>query len=235
MLRALTPEETREHSIFSLFGREAAGYVRWAMLTALAVLAWLGGVGFLGQYRPTQVSKMVEALAPLDQVYWGALGAAGVVTLLALAARRRTLAWPAVIVTAYLAGFYLSGQLFRFFPPGFHIPFAGNEDAWRFALSRTWFAIPIVGLMVIAWLALRPSLGPLGLSFAFGDWSVRSRDVSRKEAQSSWRTKLFTGYLLFFSPSSPCSFTCRSAWHRFSTERCGRCCRPCSSPPPLRK
>jgi membrane protease YdiL (CAAX protease family) len=40
-------------------------------------------------------------------------------------------------------------------------------------------------------------LGAEDLALGIGNWLVRSRDVSAKEAPASWLAKLFGGYLLF--------------------------------------
>jgi membrane protease YdiL (CAAX protease family) len=196
-MRILAPEETREHSIFTLIGKEDAGLWRWLMLIVLAALAWVGGVAFLGPFRPTQVSRLVASVAPLDQVYWGALAAAVAIALSAVALGRWRLAWVAATISTYLGGLYLSGLLFHFLPPGVEIPLRGVDDAVNFALSRLWFAGPIVILLAAVWLIFRRRVGGEDLALGVGNWFVASRDVSAKERPTSWFVKLFTGYLLF--------------------------------------
>jgi membrane protease YdiL (CAAX protease family) len=197
MVQILTPEETREHSIFTLLGREGAGAWRWLVLIVLAATAWLGGVGFLGQFRPTQVSRLVETIAPLEQVYWVSVALATVIALAAVVARRWALGWAAATVAVYLGGLYVSGFFFHYLPPGIEIPFTSTEHAWRFALSRLWFAGPIAIALAILWFCFRKPLGAEDLALGIGNWLVRSRDVSAKEAPASWLAKLFGGYLLF--------------------------------------
>lgn len=197
MVAILTPEETREHSVFTLIGKEGAGPVRWLMLIVLAVIAWMGGVGFLGQFRPTQVSRFVASYAPLDLVFWSALGGAVLIVLLALAARRGALAFASGIVAAYLGGMYLSGFAFHFMAFDIEVPFTSMDDALRFSLSRFWFAAPIVLLMLVVAFAFRAHLDPDDLKLGFGNWFVRSRDLSVKERPATWFAKLFGGYLLF--------------------------------------
>jgi membrane protease YdiL (CAAX protease family) len=196
-MRILTPEETREHSIFSLIGQEGAGLWRWLMLIALAAIAWLGGVAFLGPYRPTQVSRFVATIAPLDQIYLGALASALIIALISLILGRRLLTFAAATIAAYLCGLFVSGLLFHYFPADVNIPFESTEDGWRFALTRVWFAAPIAGAMLIVWLIFRAEPGVPRLSLGFGNWLVASRDVSQKERPVSWLAKLFGGYLLF--------------------------------------
>jgi membrane protease YdiL (CAAX protease family) len=196
-MQILKPEETREHSIFTLLGRERAGAFRWLMLIVLAVIAWLGGVGFLGQFRPTQVSRLVASLAPLEQVYWMCLAVAAVIALAAIVARRWPLGWAAATVAAYLGGFYVSGLFFRFLPPGVEVPFTTLDDGWRFALSRIWFAAPIVIALGLVWWAFRKRLGEDDLPLGLGNWLVASHDVSAREKPATWLAKLFGGYLVF--------------------------------------
>ena len=198
-MNMLTPEETREHSIFTLLGKERAGTMRWLMLAVLAAIAWIGGVAFLAPYRPTEISRFVATLVPLDVAFWGSMAAAAVIALAALAARRIALAWVAATVAGYLIGFYFSGFLFRYFPPGVEIPLTGVDGAFAFAMSRLWFAAPTAIVLLIVWLLFAPSLGQGHPAFGFGNWLVRTRDMSAKEAPGSWLGKLFGGYLLFIA------------------------------------
>ncbi len=196
-MNILTPEETREHSIFTMLGIEGTGALKWTMLVLLAGLAWIGGVAALGPYRPTQVSRMVAEIGPLGLIYWGSVGAALAMSLVAVVARQWALAWAAATIAGYLIGIHLSGLLYRFFPPGFDIPLTGDADALRFALSRLWFAGPIAVVLLLVWLAFARQTGATPPEFGFGNWLVRSRDVSVREAPASWLAKLFGGYLLF--------------------------------------
>ncbi len=196
-MNILTPEETRQHSIFTMLGVERAGAVRWAMLVVLAALAWLGGVAALGPYRPTQVSRMVAEIAPLEFIYWSAVGVSLLIGLSAIAAKRWALAWAAATVAGYLIGFHLSGFLFLHFPTDVEIPLTGEEGALRFALARLWFAGPIAVVLLVVWLVFMRQAGAAPPMFGFGNWLVPSRDMSVRETPSSWLSKLFGGYLLF--------------------------------------
>lgn len=196
-MRILSPDETRAHSIFTMVGQEGAGLWRWLMVIVLAVIAWLGGVALLGPFRPTQVSRLVASFAPLEQIYWAALAAAGLITVIAVLMRRWPLGYAAATVAAYLAAFYLGGLLFALLPPGVEIPLGGTDDAVSFAVSRLWFAGPIVIALAVVWFVFRARIGGEDLALGVGNWFVASRDVSVKETPSSWLVKLFTGYLLF--------------------------------------
>jgi membrane protease YdiL (CAAX protease family) len=197
MTTRLTPEETRQHSIFTMLGREGAGPVRWSVLIVLAALAWLGGVAFLGPFRPTQVSRLVATLGPLDQIFWICVGVAVAIAVTAVAIRRWALGWAAATVAGYLFGFFLSGFLFQYLPPNAEVPLTGVEGALRFALFRLWFAGPIAIVLLLVWLYFerRVEVGPPTLGF--GNWLVQSRDMSVREAAASWFVRLFGGYLLF--------------------------------------
>lgn len=196
-MRILTEEETREHSIFTMLGLEGAGTVRWVMLAVLAVFAWLGGVAAIGPYRPTDVSRMLAELAPLDQVYWTSLAAAVVIALIAVVAGRWALGWVAATVAGYLGGFQLMGLLFLHFPPAFEIPLTGEDSALRFALARLWFAGPIAVVLLVVWLLFAGRTGAGSPAFGFGNWLVRSRDVNVAEPLESWVRKLFVGFVIF--------------------------------------
>ena len=198
-MQILTPEETREHSIFTMLGLERAGAVRWSTLVVLAALAWLGGVAALGPYRPTQVSRMVAEIAPLASIYWSSVGVALAIGLLAVAARQWALAWAAMTVGGYLLGFQLSGFLFLYFPPDVDIPLTGDASALQFALARLWFAGPIAVVLLVVWLAFARQTGAAAPEFGFGNWLVQSRDVNAREKPQSWLAKLFGGYLLFIA------------------------------------
>ena len=196
-MQILAPEETREHSIFTLVGAERAGILRWAMLIVLAACAWLGGVAYLAPYRPTEISQLIATYAPLEQVYWGAFGAALAIALGAIVAGRWALAWAAGTIVGYLGGFFLMGLLFRYFPPGVEIPLTGVDGAAAFALSRLWFAGPIVVVLLVVWLVLGARAGAEQPVIGFGNWLVPSRDTSVKERPASWLARLFGGYLIF--------------------------------------
>lgn len=196
-MKMLSPEESRDHSVFSFLGVEGAGAMRWAMLVFLAALAWAGGVAFLGPYRPNDVSQMLAGFFPLDQIYWACLSVSVLLTVLAVALGRRALAWAAGTVAGYLFGFFLFAFLFQYFPPGVEIPLRNEDDALRFALSRLWFAGPIAVVLLAVWLVLGIRAGAGHPLFGFGNWLVRSRDLIAAEPLQSWLAKLFGGYLLF--------------------------------------
>ena len=196
-MHILTPEETREHSVFTLVGREGAGVGRWLMLGLLAVVGWLGGVAFLGDYRPTQVSRLLATFAPLDQVYWVSLAVAGAIAVGAIVVRRWALGWAAATIAGYLGAFLLFSLLMSQFPPGVALPLTGEDDAWRFALFRLWFAGPIAVVLLVVWLLFRARIGGVDPAFGFGNWLVQSRDFSAKAAPKSYVRELLGGYLVF--------------------------------------
>jgi membrane protease YdiL (CAAX protease family) len=196
-MRIISREESCNYSVFSFVGVEGAGMMRWLILGFLALLAWAGGVAFLGPYRPNDVSRMLAELAPLQQVYWSSLGISLLVSFAAAAFRRWALAWAAGTVAGYLFGFFLFAFLFQYFPPGVEIPLRHEDDALRFALSRLWFAGPIAVVLLLVWLVFGQLAGAGHPSFGFGNWLVRSRDLIAAEPLQSWLAKLVGGYLVF--------------------------------------
>lgn len=196
-MNILTPEQTREHSIFTMLGLEGAGTVRWLMLAVLAGLAWLGGVAAVGPYRPSDVSRMVAELAPLDHIYWASFATAVVIALIAVVAGRWALGWAGATVAGYLGGFQLMGLLYLHFPPEVTIPLTGEESALRFALARLWFAGPIAVVLLVVWLLFAGRTGAGSPTFGFGNWLVRSRDLNVAEPLESWIRKLFVGFVIF--------------------------------------
>ena len=196
-MKMLSPEETRHHSVFSFLGTEQTGALRWCVLVLLALIAWAGGVAFLGPYRPNDVSRMMESHVPLEQVYRACLAASVVLTGLAVLFGRRALAWAAGTVAGYLLGFYLFSFLFQHFPPGVEIPLRHEDDALRFALSRLWFAGPIAVVLLLVWLVFGQRAGAGHPAFGFGNWLVKSRDLIASEPLQSWLAKLLGGYMIF--------------------------------------
>jgi membrane protease YdiL (CAAX protease family) len=196
-MNVLSPEESRTHSVFSFVGIEGAGAGRWIMLGFLALLAWAGGVAYLGPYRPNDVSRMLAGFAPLETIYLASLAISVLISVVAVAFRHWSLAWAAGTVAGYLGGFVGMSVLFSQMPPGVVIPLGGVDDALNFALSRLWFAGPIVVLLLVVWIALGQRAGAGHPPLGFGNWLVKSRDLIAAEPLQSWLAKLLGGYLLF--------------------------------------
>lgn len=196
-MKMLQPADSCDHSVFSFLGVEGAGVFRWVMLALLALLAWAGGVAFLGPYRPNDVSRMLAGLMPLEQVYWTCLAVAGLLAGFAVTFGRWALAWAAGTVAGYLLGFFAFSFLFVHFPPGVEIPLRHEDDALRFALLRLWFAGPIAVVLLLVWLVFGQRAGAGHPAFGPGNWLVRSRDLIAAEPLQSWLGKLLGGYLIF--------------------------------------
>lgn len=191
----MSPEDTRELSLWRLLRIERLAPPRWAMLAALALAAWIGGVAFLAPYRPTEVSALLVAAAPARIWYFGALAVPLLLLLWSLARRDRLLGYAAATVLAYIAAFWGSGLLIRLFPGDMDIPLEGAADLIGFVLFRLWFVLPMALVMGIAALLYRPAPGEAAPMLGVGDWSVAARSFSMKEAPMRWSRFLFGGYL----------------------------------------
>lgn len=189
--------DTRDHSIFGLLKAFPAPLWRWAALLLLVGCAWLGGVAWLAPFRPTEVSRLLEQVAPLPMIYWIALGLSGALGVAALLGRARTLAYAALTVAGYLLAWQGAGWLYQSFDPDVVIPLESNGDAIGFALSRLWFGLPMLVALGAVALLFRPRAGEARPMLGLGDWRGQSRDLGRKP--HSWAAILFGGYLIFIA------------------------------------
>ena len=188
----MSAEETRGLGLWRLLRTATLAPPRWAMLAALALAAWIGGVAFLAPYRPTEVSALLTAVAPARAWYLGALAVPALLLGWSLVRRDRALGYAAAAVLAYVAGFWGSGLLIAALPGDMDLPFRAGADLAGFALFRLWFLLPLALSMALAALLYREKLR-LGI----GDWSVASRSFAMSEKPQSWWRFLSRGYLLF--------------------------------------
>ena len=189
------PDESRELSLWRLLKADRLAPPRWAMLLALALAAWIGGVAFLAPYRPTEVSRMLTALGPAQFWYLGALAVPAALLAWSLIRRDRRLGYAAATVLAYIAGFWGSGLLMWALPGDMDIPFQGAGDLVDFVLFRLWFVLPLALVMGLVALLYRPVPGEAAPMLGVGDWSVASRSFSMKEAPMRWSRFLLGGNL----------------------------------------
>lgn len=193
----MSPEETRRVGAWRLLRMQKLAPPRWAALLALVIAAWIGGVAYLAPYRPTQVSRLLTALAPAEHWYLAALAVPALLLLWSLARRERTLGYAAGTVLAYVAGFQGLGLLWTLAPPDVDIPLRDGADLAGWALFRLWFLLPLALLMGVAALLWRPRGGEAAPRLGLGDWSVESRSFGMKEKPQSWSRQLFVGFLGF--------------------------------------
>lgn len=193
----MSPEETRLLGLWRLLRTDRLAPPRWALLLALGLAAWIGGVAFLAPYRPTEVSRMLTALGPAQAWYLGALAVPALLLAWSLIRRDRRLGYASASVLAYIGGFWGSGLLMSVLPGDMDIPFRGGGDLLGFVLFRLWFVLPLALMMGLVALLYRPAPGEAAPRLGLGDWSVASRSFSMKEKPMRWSRFLLGGYLGF--------------------------------------
>ena len=152
----MSPEATRELSVWRLLRAERLAPPRWLALVALALAAWIGGVAFLAPFRPTEVSRLITAIAPAQIWYGAALAVPALLLGWSQMRRDRALGYAAATVLAYVAGFWGSGLLMGALPGGMDVPFESGGDLLGFVLFRLWFLIPLALTMGLVALLYRP-------------------------------------------------------------------------------
>lgn len=193
--RTLSPEQTGELSIFQLPGVEGTRTTDWLLLSVLAAAAVAGAMAFIGEFRPTPVSRVLAEIVPLQTAYYGAIGVSLLAFLTGALFRDRGAAYGGAMVTAFLAGFSVYGYFHGLVRPQFDIPFRSMADAEGFALFRLIFGLGLVAPMLLVWAIFsgRVHSWTLGIE----NWSLRSRGLSAKETPGPLWRDLFGGYLIF--------------------------------------
>jgi membrane protease YdiL (CAAX protease family) len=202
--------DVRTETIFTLLRLPATGRPApvWWTLAALAVIGWLGAAACLGAYRPNQISRVLNAVAPRQVLFYSALATAVAMAAGLAAMRRCELAGSALMIAAFLGGHLLYswayGLIRQFLPIGFNVPFGANADATGFLASRFTYAVALAGPMLLAWwiaYGLRgrrdsPDGWP-GLNFRIGNFRAACRDVSATAKPMSAGRMLVTDYAVF--------------------------------------
>lgn len=190
------PRDTTEVGIFDL-SLVSATPRGWAVALVLAALAWLGTVSFIGQYRPTQITDVLSAMAPLDVIAVGCTLLAGVVGLACVVARQRALAVLAAGVTGFLAGHWVFAAIPVHQVASMRIPFRSLADGAAFSLQRVAY---LVGVGGSAWAAVVVAGRLLGCGtafpFALGRWDVVTREFTRRGKPQSY-VALLAGFAFF--------------------------------------
>ena len=171
----------------------------WVWLAVLVLAAWLGSTAFVGAYRPTQVTRLLEALVPGRTMYGLACLLAVVIALGAARAARHELVGAAAIVAAFLAGHLVYAAIYPFLPGRVRVPFDVPADWAGFAAFRLGYAASILAVCLPVWwlVVARRHAARATLRFGWGDWSVRGRDLSARSRSESWARRIVTGYLGF--------------------------------------
>lgn len=196
-----TNAQIAEATVFQLAALPAArasDRMRWRWLGALVVLAWLGSVGFLAAYRETEVSRLLTGLLSGRTLFFTTVALAVAVAGIAWRRGEQALVGAAVMVVAFLGGHLLYEVVYPLIGGRLSVPFPTPASAWRFAAGRLAWGGSIAAVCLAAWwLAFRRQPGAPALSLGHGDWSVRGRDFSVRDAPKSWARRLATGYLGF--------------------------------------
>ncbi|HSA56772.1 MAG TPA: CPBP family intramembrane glutamic endopeptidase [Gemmatimonadaceae bacterium] len=176
----------------------AAGRAPWWWLTALVALAWLGSTGFLAAYRETEVARLLTMLVPGRALFLASMASASVLAGIAWRRRERRLAGAAAMIVAFLLGHLLYEAVYPLLGARLAIPFPAPAAARDFAAARlAWGASIGAACLVAWWLTSGWQAGAPALALGHGDWSVRGRDFSKRDAPHSWARRLGTGYLGF--------------------------------------
>lgn len=169
----------------------------WWWAVPPAMVAWLGGVAFLGQYRANQIALALASVAPLQMLFWSCvgLGIAGVVILSALGRRGHAVLWAGVV------GYLLGHGLFAWLPVhhliDFRIPFTSMDDAVAFVKHRLVYGVCVAvsagaALALSAWALRAWPRFHLGI----GSWSAAGRDFTHRSKPETYRTAML-GFALF--------------------------------------
>lgn len=191
----LTPEQTAQLSIFQLPGADGSRASEWLLLSILTAAGIAGAMAFIGEFRPTPISRALSALVPLQTAYFGTMGISALALLISAFLRDRGAAYASAMTLAFLGGFSLYGYLHGTFRPQFDIPFQGMADAEGFALFRLLFGIGLAAPMLFVWLVFSGRVHSWALGIE--NWGLRSRSFSAKETPSAIWQLLIGGYLSF--------------------------------------
>lgn len=171
---------------------------RWWWLAVLVALGWLGSAGFLAAYRVTDVSRLLTTLIPGRTLFFATVILSAVVVAVARWRGEPRLAGAAAMIVAFLAGHLLYEVVYPVVGGRLSVPFPTPASAWGFALGRLAWGGSVAVVCLLAWrLTFARQPGAPALALGHGDWSVRGRDFSRRDAPQSWGRRLGTGYLGF--------------------------------------
>ncbi|MBL0926172.1 MAG: CPBP family intramembrane metalloprotease [Phycisphaerales bacterium] len=159
----------------------------WRAAIVPAVLAWLGSVAFIGQFRPNEVAGLLARAAGLGLIFWtcAAVSAAGIVAMAVGGRRPHAVLWAAV--TGYLVGHAVFAWLPVHAAIDFRIPFKSSADGWMFVKHRLTYGVCVVGCTAVFVLLCARALGS-GPRFHFGvgSWWAQGRDFTHRSRVQSY-------------------------------------------------
>lgn len=169
----------------------------WWWAVPPAMVAWIGGVAFLGQYRVNQVAAALANLAPLQTLYWScvALGVAGVVLMAVLGRRGHGVLWASVV------GYLLGHALFAWLPVhhwlDFRIPFSSMADAVMFVKHRLVYGVSVAASAGLALVLAAWGLGAWPrFHLGVGSWRAVGRDFTHRSKPETYQ-KAMLGFAIF--------------------------------------
>jgi membrane protease YdiL (CAAX protease family) len=169
----------------------------WALAVPPAVVAWLGGVAFLGQFRSNEIARAFAGLVPLGLLFWACMGLA-VAGVVAMTIWRRTghaVLWAGVL--GYLAGHAFFAALPVHHLIDFTIPFTSSADGISFVKHRLAYGtcIALSSGAAVALAALLLSSWPR-FHLGVGSWSAQGRDFTHKSKPETYY-KAMLGFAVF--------------------------------------
>lgn len=169
----------------------------WWWAVPPAIVAWIGGVAFLGQYRANQIADALASVAPLQMLFWSSvgIGVVGVVLMALLGRRGHGVLWAGVV------GYLLGHALYAWLPVhhliDFRIPFTSTADAVAFVKHRLVYGVCVAAtagaaLALSAWMLRAWPRFHLGL----GSWSAVGRDFTHRSKPETYGRAML-GFALF--------------------------------------
>lgn len=169
----------------------------WALAIVPAVLAWVGSVAFIGQFRPNQIASGLAALVPLFSLYWACVALAGLGVVAMTLFRRRGHAVLHAAVLGYLAGHALFAALPVHHLIDFRIPFRTLSDGVTFAKHRLVYGACVASCAGLAALLATWALRSRPRFYlGVGSWSALGRDFTHKSRPESYR-RAMAGFMVF--------------------------------------
>jgi len=197
-LSCSTPDPTVGKGIFESSSSERSDPQSW-LAVPLAFIALLGSIAFIGQYRPSQVTRVLETVGPLAWVYWGCLAVSFLALALSFRSRIRSMPILAGAVFAFLVGHLVYRAWVGWMPwdMKMKIPMGQPQDVWPFVLHRIGYGLCVGGL-IVATVAVVSRLRGISVSIplAWGDWTVRSRAFTQKNQPESYYRSM-VGFFFF--------------------------------------